>query len=204
VQVLGFVLDAAGDANADVRSKAVRLTANRLFPQTTITAAIERHARQQLDSMIVRHPRPGSAGSAGTASTPPAAAAAPAGGQRRGGTPNSTYTGTPPERKGDTRARLVTEASEVGGAGEGAGAAAAAQEQERSGTEEAPSAVTPAESIGEGPFARAALDEATAAQLCALYCALCTKKHSLLRHLFEVYGQTSGVGLLDIAVWGSI
>lgn len=31
-----------------------------------------------------------------------------------------------------------------------------------------------------------------AAQLCALYCALCTKKHSLLRHLFEVYGQTSG------------
>ena len=47
------------------------------------------------------------------------------------------------------------------------------------------------EEAEEAPAAARPTD-VEAAQLCALYCALCTKKHSLLRHLFEVYGQTSG------------
>ena len=48
------------------------------------------------------------------------------------------------------------------------------------------------EDAEEAPAAATGPTDIEAAQLCALYCALCTKKHSLLRHLFEVYGQTSG------------
>lgn len=68
------------------------------------------------------------------------------------------------------------------------------QEQQAPGGEEPQASAT-----GEGGAQAAAAVPAgpsavEAAQLCALYCALCTKKHSLLRHLFEVHAQTSDGG----------
>lgn len=65
-------------------------------------------------------------------------------------------------------------------------AQAAAAAAEAAAREVRPQAAAAA--AAQGPSA------AEAAQLCALYCALCTKKHSLLRHLFEVYAATSDGG----------
>lgn len=182
LQVLGFVLEAAGDATADVRTKAVRLTANRLFPQPSITAAIERHARQQLDSMVVPAPsRPSSAAAAGQpgSSPGPGAPAAPAARE----TPSSDREATPPSGQADAARPLVSDAAE----------APAEQSGEQQQQKQQPGATGSQETAGEpAPAASGGPDEAQAAQLCALYCALCTKKHSLLRHLFEVFAQTSG------------
>ncbi|KAL4443945.1 hypothetical protein ABPG75_011682 [Micractinium tetrahymenae] len=47
---------------------------------------------------------------------------------------------------------------------------------------------------GMAPHIEQAARRRLDAMLCALYCALCTKKHSLLRHLFEVYAATSDGG----------
>jgi len=44
---------------------------------------------------------------------------------------------------------------------------------------------------GAAPGAGAAADEQRARQRCQLFCALCTKRHALLRTLFEVYGQVA-------------
>ena len=52
--------------------------------------------------------------------------------------------------------------------------------------------------IAEQPTEGEPTEEA-AAQLCELYCALCTKKHALLRGLFEAYAQVRLWQALGIA-----
>lgn len=136
--LLQLVLAAAASATADTRSKAVRLAANRLYPDPSMAPAIELAAQQRLDTMVVPPPGQGS---------PASAAAAP---QQDGQAPS--------EQQPDSKASGDAEAEPPAGQ----------------------------HAAGLGPT------DAEAAQLCALYCALCTKKHSLLRHLFEVYGTTSG------------
>lgn len=135
--LLQLVLDAAAAPTADLRTKAVRLAANRLYPDPSMAPAIELAAQQRLDAMVAApQSGPGSPGGAAAArqdEQPPI---------------------EPPGSAGSS-----------GGAGESA---------------------SPAGQLAASPT------DVEAAQLCALYCALCTKKHSLLRHLFEVYGTTSG------------
>ena len=75
---------------------------------------------------------------------------------------------------------------------EAAAAASAAGEEAAAGCSGNPQQATAGAGAEEAPAAPSGPSDIEAAQLCALYCALCTKKHSLLRHLFEVYGQTSG------------
>lgn len=135
--LLQLVLAAAAAPTADMRTKAVRLAANRLYPDPSMAPAIELAAQQRLDAMVAApQSGPGSPGGAAAA--------------RQDEQP-------PIEQPGS--------AGSSGGAGE---------------------STSPAGQLAAGPT------DVEAAQLCALYCALCTKKHSLLRHLFEVYGTTSG------------
>lgn len=194
--LLELVLEACTSPTADTRSKAVRLAANRLFPDPSMAPAIEQAARRRLDAMV---PPPA-----------PVAAAVPA--QLAAGSqpvsPAASPEQPPPgSQPGSPAAPLEAAAGEpavamkaeptaaAGGAAPAAGEAAAAVKHdagaeaagEHAGGQPAAEAVAMmAEAPPPGPT------DAEAAQLCALYCALCTKKHSLLRHLFEVYGQTSG------------
>ena len=131
--VLRFVLGVASTADADARGKAVRLLANRLFTESSLSAAIQLEATQQLNSLV--------ASTADAAAATAAAAAEDTAGQ-----------------------------AEQVAAGDDAAAASSPADAERQ--------PEPAEHV--------------ATQRCALYCALCTKKHSLLRHLFEMYARTSG------------
>lgn len=136
-ELLGLVLEATNAEDDDLRTKAVRLTANRLFAEPTVSAQIAEHAVQRLDSM----------------------AAAPA---------------------EELAGALAAAADSVVGPGD-EGADLAQQ----------PDAAGHSGGRGEEYYAR----------MCALYCALCTKKHSMLRHLLEVYGQTSGeLGCLRLGV----
>ena len=139
--LLEMVLAACASPMADTRSKAVRLVANRLFPDVSMGPQIELAARQRLDELIVVHDAAGE----------PLAE-------------NSSVPVQQQEQPQDVEQRQndgLQQEAEAGAEGE-----------------EVPQPPGPS--------------DAEAAQLCALYCALCTKKHSLLRHLFEVYGQTSG------------
>lgn len=133
--LLQLVLAAAASPTADTRGKAVRLAANRLYPDPGMAPAIEQAAQQRLDAMVV--PPPGG-----------------------------------------------EQAEQQQQDGQAAGEQQQADGQGSGGADTSLPAGQPA--AGQGPT------DMEAAQLCALYCALCTKKHSLLRHLFEVYGTTSG------------
>ena len=142
--LLEMVLAACASPMADTRSKAVRLVANRLFPDVSMGPQIELAARQRLDELIVVH---------GTAGEPLAE---------------------------NSAAPLQQQQQQL--------------EQQQQDVEQRPSDDLQQETGAEGEELpqQTGPSDAEAAQLCALYCALCTKKHSLLRHLFEVYGQTSG------------
>ena len=151
--VLQFVLAAAAGEDEDTRSKAVRLLANRLFPEASMSGQVEAFAREQLDALVVA-PLP----------------EVPALPQQLAATPAATAAGEDGNHAPELPAQLQT--GNV--AAEAAALAAVSAAEERAAAAPGPS-------------------EERAAQLCALYCALCTKKHSLLRHLFEVFGLTSGV-----------
>ena len=128
--VLRFVLRVACATDADARAKAVRLLANRLFPEATLSTTIQHEATQQLDSLVA----------------------------------GSSHIAAAVEGAGDESARSADNDD----------AAAALAKP------------TDAQQPQPGP------SEEDATRSCALYCALCTKKHSLLRHLFEIYGLTPG------------
>lgn len=51
-EMLGLVLEATNAGDLDLRTKAVRLTVNRLFGEASISASIEAHALQRLDDML--------------------------------------------------------------------------------------------------------------------------------------------------------
>lgn len=214
--LLQLVLDACASPTSDTRSKAVRLVANRLFPDPGMAPAIEQAARRRLGAMV---PPPTTAAAAApeavaepgaAAEDAQAAAAAGAadaadaqaaeGTEAAAGAAEPVNGQEPSPATGDAAAAATAE-----GAADGTAAPAAEVKQEAA--QEAPAAskvqaqaaaaaaeaaareVRPqaaAAAAAQGPSA------AEAAQLCALYCALCTKKHSLLRHLFEVYAATSG------------
>ena len=134
---LGVALDAAVSANDDVRSKAVRLVANRLFPEATMMEGIEKFAKGKLDDMLSLE---------------------------RGGS---------------------------GGGSAGKGAAPEQKEEEEEEKEEEKGATTTTPT----PATMTTATEAQSYQhLCSLYCALCTKKHSLLRGLFEAFAAAGPQG----------
>eukprot|EP00887_Chlorella_sp_A99_P000002 scaffold16.g2.t1 len=158
--MLQLVLAAAAGEDEDARGKAVRLLANRLFPEPNLSAHVEQYAREQLDAMV--------------RTSPPAAATQE---QRPAPAPAAPADGEAP-------ASVGVEAQAALGSDQQAAPVASAEQQGRQeqGQQE------------QGLAAAPELSEERAGQLCALYCALCTKKHSLLRHLFEVFGQTSDGG----------
>lgn len=118
---LDFVLQSVVDADDDLRTKAVRLLANRLFPEQAMTATIESFAEQQLEKLLINK-------------------------------------GEETKDNG-----IVAEPT---------------TEQQQH----------PAQEKTTEP----SIDEAS--RYCALYCALCTKKHSLLIHLFECYASATANG----------
>lgn len=167
---LGVLLDAAVAEDAAVHSKAIRLLANRLFAQPVATAQVEAFARSQLDLLLP--PPPAGGGAAAAAQAAPAAAAAVSG-------------AAPPEVE-----------AEPGAAGSSAARAAQATR---------PSAAAPAGQSAAQPVAAGGSDATNsgggggggsgqfegevlaASRRCGLYCALCTKRHSLLPRLLEVW-----------------
>lgn len=128
-QVLNWVLEVAVSSDEDARGKAVRLVANRLFPEVSMSQQIEIYAQQQLDMLLV-------------------------------------------EQQSLTAEAVKKEQ----------------QQEQKCTTGAAAAALDTASPHDAGP------SEERAAQLCGLYCALCTKKHSLLRRLLEVYSHTSEGG----------
>lgn len=188
--LLHMVLDACASQTSDTRGKAVRLVANTLFPDPGMAPIIEQAARRRLDSMVPPSapPTTAAAEAAVTEAAGEQEAAAAAAEPLNGPAPG-------PAAAGDAAAAASTD----GAAADGAGSAAVVKQ------ETAQVASTPPKAQVQAPAAAAAGKEqeqasaatqgpsaAEAAKLCALYCALCTKKHSLLRHLFEVYAETSG------------
>jgi symplekin len=169
--LLQLVLDACCSPISDTRSKAVRLVANRLFPDPGMAHQIEQAARQRLDAMLP--------------STTPAAAAELVAVKAEQPSPEETQATLP--------ASPSAQAAAAQRKGESADAGSSEQQPSQTAQDGAQQVEQP-QRIGEdGTEVQAAGPSDTdAAQLCALYCALCTKKHSLLRHLFEVYAQTSG------------
>lgn len=179
---LRVALEAATSTDSDVRTKAVRLLANRLFPEATMTAAIENYAKEQLQ-MLVPKPK----GEALQADT--AIAIENGVGEKKEKLPKQLAESN------------TVEPMEEGG--EGKEEKAAAEEEGIDGEKK-----TPMEEDTPVPKAAAAAseeesvpidEEAEASRRCALYCALCTKKHSLLRKLFEVYGCASAPAQKAIA-----
>ena len=176
--LLQLVLQAAASPTADTRSKAVRLAANRLFPDPGMAPEVEAAARRRLDAMLTPPPAP-QPDAAGSPAAPAAAAAE--------GTRSDEAQQQPQGEAAKGGGSPAGSPSAAAGAPEAAAADSEQQQQEQQQAEQ-PAAAT---GEGEAPPPTGPTD-AEAAQLCALYCALCTKKHSLLRRLFEVYGQTSG------------
>ena len=176
--VLKVALEAATSSDSDVRTKAVRLLANRLFPEPTTTVAIENFAQEQLQALLPKEGEKKSAAGEkkkeesddkdGTAG----AAAAAAGGEEA--------SEIHPKENGGDEMQMEVEG--------------------RSTTENAAASIAQLEKEEEAEQQAAAIDEeAEASRRCALYCALCTKKHSLLRYLFIVYGQASALAQSAIA-----
>lgn len=207
--LLDFVLEACASPTPDTRGKAVRLAANRLFPDPAMAPVVEQAARRRLDAMVpppapaaAAEPAAGgeAAPAAGAEAVPAAgaevagakaaaagaeAAAAGAEAGAAAGAEASPAASPPPAQEASPAASPQGEAAAAAGATAEAAAAATA-EPAAAVKEEPQQAAEAAEAAPPGPT------DLEAAQLCALYCALCTKKHSLLRRLFEVYGLTSG------------
>lgn len=219
--LLALVLDACASSTSDTRGKAVRLVANRLFPNPGMAPIIEQAARRRLDAMLPPQP-PAAAAVSEAAAAAAACSPAAAGAENVDGPAPSSADAPEPEKSERAEAAVAVkrEAADVATAASNpeAQAAAAAGDEEQAQAAAAAAAPTAGEQQGRAAAAAAAGEAqeqaaaaaaagkaqdgasagisgpsaAEAAQLCALYCALCTKKHSLLRRLFEVYAQTSG------------
>lgn len=178
--LLQLVLDSCCAAAPDTRSKAVRLVANRLFPEAGMAEQIESTARQRLDALLPAPPPAATSqghepGGEDVEMATEATEAAPAGvpGLDRSEKP-------PPQRELEQEGQQKQD-----------GNAQSNQPPQPDLQQQAEPAGAP-QPLEEPPPEADGPSDVEAAQLCALYCALCTKKHSLLRRLFEVYGQTAG------------
>jgi hypothetical protein len=154
---VAVALEASISEDVDVRTMAVRLLANRLFPESTMTASIESFAKEQLGKM----------------ETPAAEE----------------------EKEEEKETAVAAEAKEKEKKEEDV----AMKEEEAEENDKEETEMIDAEALAAEEAAKAAAlilaaeqkakdEENEASRRCALYCALCTKKHSLLRELFTNFG----------------
>jgi symplekin len=181
--LLQLVLDSCCAAASDTRSKAVRLVANRLFPEAGMAQQIEHTARQRLDALLPAMPAEaalrGQAPAGGATETKIEAA-------------EEAFTAASAHESSDGQ-RLQHDSEQHEQQKQDATLQSSQPQQlQPSELQQQAEHAAATEAEGEPPSETDGPSDVEAAQLCALYCALCTKKHSLLRRLFEVYGQTSG------------
>lgn len=151
-------LEASISKDVDVRTMAVRLLANRLYPESSMTALIESFAKEQLGKMEAAKNEEEE--------------------EDREGNGNG-LTDIKKERDEEMEEKEEEEKNETD-----AEIGREIQDLEAAAKEEAAKAAAialVAEQIAKE-------EETEASRRCALYCALCTKKHSLLRDLFTSFG----------------
>ncbi|KAH7617684.1 putative Symplekin [Nannochloris sp. 'desiccata'] len=143
-RAVAVALEASISEDVDVRTMAVRLLANRLYPESSMTALIESFAKEQLGKMEAAEEK---------------------------------------EKQGNGVIEVKEEKDEIMDEKE---------DEVKRKDGEIQEAIHDPEAAKTGALALAAEqkaknDENEASRRCALYCALCTKKHSLLRDLFTSF-----------------
>ncbi len=155
---VAVALEASISQDVEVRTMAVRLLANRLFPESSMTAIIESFAKEQLSKMeaevVVVEEEDEKVALEEV---------------------KEEMDEEMPEKEEEAKEKEDT--MEV----DAEAAAAAARTEEEEATAKAVELALAAEQKAKDV-------ENEASRRCALYCALCTKKHSLLRNLFSSFG----------------
>jgi symplekin len=161
---VNVALEASISRDVDVRTMAVRLLANRLYTENSMTAMIESFAKEQLGKMEAMEEKEEE--------------------KEKG----NGVTKVKEEKKDEEMAEEEEDGQgkekngkETVGEIQKIPEQVAAEEEEEEAAKAAALAVVVAEQ-------KAIDEELEASRRCALYCALCTKKHSLLRDLFTFFG----------------